>query len=105
MRNGLVFHHTPYLPMSELTTWCVLEYASPHGENAVAAIFKTSAEGEDDYRFLPRGLDQSLRYAVMLDNERVTYQAFGYELAQNGILIRLEQPMRSALIICQAIEQ
>ena len=99
MRDGLVFHHTPFLPLAEPTPWCVLEYAAPDQSASVTALFRTSAAGADAYQFHPRGLHPGRVYTVSLDNTGETFSATGRELAQTGIQVRLEQALLSEMVV------
>jgi alpha-galactosidase len=103
--DGLVFHHTPCLPLLESTPWCVLEYASPDRSRAVAALFKTSSEPEDEFTFRPRGLDLSCRYEVRLDNQNQVYRADGGDLSRTGISVRLEGTLQSELLILVRVDE
>jgi alpha-galactosidase len=100
MIDGRVFHHTPFLPLTQSTPWCALEYAAPDGSRAVAGVFRTG--DEDTLRFRPRGLDVSRAYDVTLDNRGQTFRAPGRELADGGVLIRLDAPLASELLLFQA---
>lgn len=103
---GKVFHHTPMLPLAQATPWCVLEYAKPDRSAAVAAVFRTSCAGEgsrpEEYLLRPRGLDPGSRYHLMLDNAGLEYTADGADLARDGIIVRLEQPLTSEMILFSA---
>lgn len=98
MRDGLVFHHTPWLPVMGTTPWCVLEYATQDRSRAVAALFRTSCEPPDEYVFRPRGLARSGRYEVRLDSQDQAFAADGHTLCGAGIPVRLESPLTSELI-------
>jgi len=100
MIDGLVYHHTAFLPLTEATQWCVLEYGKKDKSQSVACIFRTSdASGEAVYMLRPRGLDVGRQYQVLLDNSGMIYQASGAELMCQGIPVRLEQPQTSELLI------
>ena len=98
MLGGLVFHHTPHLPLFGATPWCVLEYASPDRSRAVAAIFRTSSEPPDEYVFRPRGLDLSARYEVRADSRNQVFREEGVDLSRTGITVRLESTLKSELL-------
>ncbi len=103
MIGGLVFHHTPCLPLRGDDPWCVLEYAKPDRSAAVAAVFRTSSASAGaspaDYTFRPRGLDPSRRYRIRLDNQDLEFESSGRELIGAGIDIRLEAALTSELIL------
>jgi len=98
LHECLVFHHTPFQPLSAPTPWCVLEYADPNRCRAMAGIFHTYESSETIYHFTPRGIDRAQRYQVTHDNSGQTYQAEGRELMEKGISIRLELPLSSELL-------
>ncbi len=103
MIGGLVFHHTPCLPLARSTPWCALEYARPDRSASVAVVFRTGerpgVDLADEFIFRPRGLDPALQYHVRLDNPGLVYQASGAELAGQGIRVRLEPNLSSELIL------
>ncbi|MDP6450152.1 MAG: alpha-galactosidase [Lentisphaeria bacterium] len=99
MLDGLVFHHTPCVPVLGTTPWCVLEYAAADRSRAVAALFRTSAQPPTEYLFRPRGLDHSGSYEVRMDSGRQVFRAAGSALCSAGIPIRSESPLTSELLI------
>ena len=101
MADGLVFHHTPFLPLAEATTWCVLEYADRSARRSVAALFRTSAGGPCEFVFKPRGVNPALTYQVTLDNSRRSFRLSGHELMQAGLIVSLESTLRSELIVLE----
>ena len=68
MANGLVYHHTPILPMMEPSPWVVLEYGSPDKRKDVTGVFRTSQFGDSTYKFMPRGIDFSKSYSIHFQN-------------------------------------
>ena len=102
MIGGTVIHHTPFQPVFADAPWCVLEYAAPDGRSAVAGLFRTSQAGPAEYQLVPRGLDVSSSFDVTLDNTGKTTRATGWELANHGLRIRVENTMSSELVIFQA---
>jgi len=99
MSHGLVYHHTPVLPMMEPSPWVVLEYASPDKRGDVAALFRTSQFGDATYKFMPRGIDFSKSYNVKFQNSGQMLDMTGSELLQNGIPVRLEDNLTSEIIL------
>lgn len=104
LSGSRVFHHTPVLPFADFGDWCVLEYAAGDSSRAYAGIFRLSAQGAPEYRFKPRGLDLSRRYRVTLDNSGVAIERSGFDLAQQGIAVRLPGGLRSELLLFEAVE-
>ncbi|MBN1555321.1 MAG: alpha-galactosidase [Phycisphaerae bacterium] len=103
MVNGNVYHHTPFLPLTEKTPWCVLEYAKPDLSESIAVIFKTTDDGSSEYQFKPRGLDMSREYDVIFDNRGQSLRISGRELMNTGLVVRLEVPLGSELLLIQAV--
>lgn len=103
MRDGLVYHHTPFLKHGEAAPWCVLEYSRKDRNASVAVVMRTSAAGEDTITFRPRGLDPTRLYEVLLDNRGLRYRASGHQLGESGIRMRLEQELASELLLVQAV--
>jgi Glycosyl hydrolase family 36 C-terminal domain len=101
MIDGHVFHHTPFIKHTQLTTWCVLEYASVDGARAVAGVFRTGDVGERVYHLVPRGLDASHTYRVTLDSRAQTLRLSGTDLILHGLDLRLELPQSSELVLFQ----
>ncbi len=99
MVNSKVFHHTPILELMEPTPWLVLEYATPDAQRAVATLFRTSTAGDNNYVFRPRGLDFSKAYRVKLMNEGQAIEIDGVRLLQEGLPVRIENPMGSQMLI------
>jgi len=101
MADGLVFHHTPFLPLNEPTPWCVLEYADRNARRSVAALFRTSAAEPGEFVFKPRGVNPAFDYRVTLDNSGRSFRIPGRELMQAGLTVRLESTLRSELIVLE----
>jgi alpha-galactosidase len=99
MIEGRVFHHSGFLPLFERTPWCVLEYARPDTTAAVGAIFRTAGCGAPELVFRPRGLDPGRDYSVTSDNSGLRFVAAGHALIRDGVLVRLEQPHSSELLM------
>ena len=102
MLNGLVYHHTPVLPMMKPSPWVVLEYATPDAKKAVAGLFRTSQDDHPVFHFFPRGLDFSRTYQVKFGNSGRTLQMTGAQLLQQGLPIRLPENLTSELLIFEA---
>lgn len=106
--HPLVYHHTPTIGALNPAQWCVLEYAAPDHTRGFCGIFALNQAGNfegghSEYLLRLRGIDRSQRYTVTLDNsgERITLS--GHELANNGLLIRLNGRMLSELVIYEAV--
>jgi alpha-galactosidase len=94
-----VYHHTPYLPNTETGDWCVMEHVTPDQSRAYAGIFRLAGARADSYTIRPRGLDVSATYKVTFDNTGTSVTLRGLDLARDGLLVRLGQPLKSELIL------
>jgi len=99
MINSKVYHHTPILDIMSPTPWLVLEYASPDAHRAVATFFRTSTLGDNRYVFRPRGVDFAKTYRVKLTNSGQVVEIDGARLLQEGLPVRIENPMGSEMFI------
>jgi alpha-galactosidase len=98
-----VYHHTPAIGTQGPADWCVLEYALPDRSIGYAGLFRLGAHARDEYLFRPRGISLTKRYAVTLDNSCETVEMSGAELRRNGLLVRLDCPNTSELVLYQSI--
>jgi alpha-galactosidase len=105
MIDGRVFHHTPFIKHTQLSPWCVLEYASADGARAVAGVFRTGDAPEPVYHLAPRGLDPARTYRVTLDNRGQAFCLSGAELLLHGMDLRLELPQSSELVLFEALTE
>jgi alpha-galactosidase len=101
--DSLVYHHTPELPgePGEPKGWCVLEYVSPDRTRALVALFRLADAGSD-YTLRLRGVDRAKSYTVTFDNSGDSEQIPGGRLINQGLVIRLEQPQSSELLVLEA---
>jgi alpha-galactosidase len=102
MADGLVFHHTPVLPLMEPSPWVVLEYAKRDGRSSVVGLFRTSQSGEPVFHVIPRGLDFSRTYDVKFGNSENVVKMQGDRLLQEGIPVRLSENLTSEMLIFKA---
>ncbi|MHB9034017.1 MAG: alpha-galactosidase [Anaerolineae bacterium] len=103
LSGALVYHHTPFLRLDLTTPWCVLEYAAPDKAYAVVGLFRTSDAAEEEFVCRPRGLDLGASYRLTYDNSGASCVASGWELAQNGVRVRLGVAQTSELLIIKQI--
>lgn len=97
-----VYHHTPVLPQSEASSWCVLEYASQDSATGLALLLRLSREGDSEYWFRPRGIDPARKYKVTLGNSGRAFEAPGHDLLQRGIPVQLEAGPASEFLLLEA---
>ncbi len=94
-----VYHHTPFIGVDVPAEWCVLEYAEKNKSKGYIGLFRLgSALQECEYIMKPRGVDLSRNYEVTLDNYSHSFISSGFDLANKGIVIRLENANTSELI-------
>jgi hypothetical protein len=101
INNGLVYHHTPLLPMMEPSPWIVLEYAAADRTKELVGLFRTSQSGDSVYRFEPRGLDLSRSYHIHFENSGQVVEMSGSQLLQNRIPVRLDENVSSELLVIE----
>ncbi|MHB0859630.1 MAG: alpha-galactosidase, partial [Anaerolineae bacterium] len=103
MDDALVFHHTPWLKLLASEPWCVLEYASPARDKAVAALFHFCEGDSDAFQIRFRGLDRSRSYRVTFDNAGEVATLSGVTLMNEGL--RIAVPIfTSELLLCEAVD-
>ncbi|MHB0856951.1 MAG: alpha-galactosidase, partial [Anaerolineae bacterium] len=105
MRDGLVFHHTPWLPVSRSAPWVVWEYAAPDQSRALVAVFRTDEGGDDTFLVRLRGLDSGRRYRVTWDNTGDSAIVDGFYLMNEGLRVRLADMGGSELVLCEALAE
>ena len=99
--SPIVYHHTPYLGLTELEVdFLVLEYALPDRSAGYAGVFRIG-EHTNVKSYLLRfgGVSRSKTYDVTFDNEQETICLSGNELIGSGINIFLERLNTSELIL------
>lgn len=101
-REARLYHHTPVLPGADGSGWCALESVSVDRGRAVAAVFRLVNAPADEYQLRFRGLDPGRRYRVTIEPGGLTSLADGLALTQQGLTIRLDTPLSSQLLLCQA---
>ncbi len=102
LRDSVVYHHTPQTPYFSQSPWVVLEYASHDRKRGVVTLFRTSSFEDPVYRLVPRGLDAANTYKVTFQNRGETVELSGAQLVQQGILIRLETPGTSEMLLFES---
>lgn len=102
-RDARIYHHTPVIPGADASGWCAIENVASDRSRAVAGVFRLVNATEDEYRLHFRGLDPAKRYRVTTEPGGLVATADGFTLQQQGMTIRLDTPLTSNLIRCDAI--
>lgn len=97
--TSLIYHHTPETDKAYKNGFSVLEIANPEKTKGAIAVFSTENNNGNSTVIKPKGASVGKNYKVTLDNDRVTFTLTGYELVNKGILINLNSPMTSELIL------
>ena len=92
------YHHTP-----ELSKACdgfgVIELAAKDSSRGMIGIFRLAEPEREETTVFPRGVDLSKNYLVTFDNSGAKVRLSGFELAQNGLRIRLGSALTSELVL------
>ncbi|MHB1294448.1 MAG: alpha-galactosidase [Anaerolineae bacterium] len=105
MHEGLVFHHTPWLPISLSAPWVVWEYATQDRSRALVTLFRTDEGGDDTFLVRLRGLDHGKRYRVTWDNGGDSAIVEGFYLMNEGLRVTLPDMGASELVLCEAVAE
>ena len=103
LRDGLLYHHTPIFAGPEPQGWGVLELASQDRLAAMAGVFQLASPQQAEYTLRLRGLDAGRRYRVTFDNGGCVCEVDGFTLMKQGIIVRVEGPLTSELVLCEAV--
>lgn len=101
-RQALVYHHTPVIPGADGSGWCALEYAAPDRERLVAGVWRLVNATSDEYVLRLRGVNPARQYRVTTEPGGLVAVVPGHSLAQTGLTLRLDTPLTSCLLLCQA---
>jgi len=101
-RKALVYHHTPVIPGPDASGWCVLEYVAADRSRAVAGVFRLVNAATDEYVLRFRGLDSVRRYRITTEPGGCVAVVEGRVLIEQGVTIRLDTPLTSRLLMCEA---
>jgi alpha-galactosidase len=101
--DSCIYHHTPTFVGLEPQGWGVLELAAADHSRAIAGVFQLASPVTPEYTLRLRGLDDSRRYRVTLDNLQQSFELDGQALSQAGLTVRLEGALTSELILFEAL--
>ena len=102
-RDARLYHHTPVIPGNEASGWCALENVAADRTRAMAGIFRLVQAREDTFLFRFRGLDPARRYRVTTQPGGLVCEVAGLDLQERGLCIRLDTPLTSRLLLCEAV--
>jgi len=103
-RDARVYHHNPTISGADGSGWCALELASADRGRIAAGVFRlVNAEG-DEYRLRFRGVDPARRYRVTTEPDGLVRILDGHALCDAGLPLRLDTPLTSRLLLCEAIQ-
>jgi len=96
--GAAVYHHTPYIGMAEPAPFCVLEYGMKDKSQGYCGVFKLD-NGAATYNLRLRGVNPEQKYEVTFKNSGATVVLNGFELANTGLNITLENANTSELVL------
>lgn len=104
IRGARVYHHTPVIPGGDASGWCALEYVSDDRSRAVAGVFRLVNAESDTYVLRFRGLDSSRAYKITTEPGGLNSMHSASALMGEGLTIRLDTPLTSRLLLCEAVK-
>ncbi len=102
-RTARMYHHTPVIPGADGNGWCALELAAADRSRLAAGIFRLVNATQDEYCLRFRGADPGRRYRVTVEPGGGVSIRDGHSLAEQGMTIRLDTPLTSRLLLCEAV--
>jgi hypothetical protein len=96
IRDARLYHVSP---RPNGVQWDGMEYWDPQRAKGVVFAFRGSIPGESEHRFVLAGLDSARRYSLHFqDGTAPDRTATGSELMNQGLLVRLQNPLSSELV-------
>jgi alpha-galactosidase len=102
-RDALIYHHTPTIAGADASGWCALEHVAADRSRAVAGVFRLVNAREDTFVMRFRGLDPARTYRVTSEPGSLVATTSGFTLQEEGLKIRLDTPLTSRLLLCEAV--
>ena len=96
--GAVVHHHTPFIGVSEPVPFCALEYGMKDLSRGYCGVFKLD-NGVDTFNLRLRGVERGKNYEVTFKNSGETVVLGGFELANTGLNITLENANTSELVL------
>ena len=101
--TSLIYHHTPETNEAYKNGFTVLEIATPDKTKGAITVFSTENNNGNSVTVKPKGVSADKNYRVWLDNSRTAINVSGFYLINSGILVNLNSPMISELILFEEI--
>jgi hypothetical protein len=101
--DSLIYHHTSETDKAHKNGFVSLEIATPNKTKGAITVFSTENNNGNSITIKPKGVAINKNYKIWLDNDRVSFNISGFSLINNGILINLNSPMISELILFEEI--
>lgn len=98
-----VHFHTPVLKGQEPRGWAVLEYTSEDDSRGFIVVFRLPEAHPDAWHLVLRGVDAGARYRVTSDNTGQSFEREGAALKQDGLVVRLAEPLSSELLTLEKV--
>ena len=96
----------PLTPYSlEQDAWMAWQFDDPQSGIGLVQAFRRAASTQAEYRLPLRGLDPDVRYALRTIDGKPLGHAHGHQLAQPGLLVRLDEQPGAAVILYQVEAQ
>jgi len=70
----------------------------------VVGVFRLVNAERDEYCLRLRGVDPGLRYRVTTEPDGMVRVLDGHVLSEQGLTIRLDTPLTSRLLLCEATD-
>ena len=103
-REARIYHHTPVLKGADGSGWCVIENAAADRSRIIAGVFRLINAEQDEYCLRLRGVDPGRRYRVTTEPDGTVRALDGHILVDQGLTLRLDTPLTSRLLLCEAID-
>ncbi|PSR21701.1 MAG: hypothetical protein C7B45_09865 [Sulfobacillus acidophilus] len=103
IHTSRIYHHTPILMGAEPRGWGVLEMMATDKSRGIVGIFRLGNPTNDNITVRLRGVSLSCQYRVTWDTTNESVEISGRDLSHAGLVIRLEGPLTSELILVEAL--
>ena len=100
-----VYHHEPVNSRGgvESSPWFAMQFMAPDRSRGWATLVRIGQSGEPSYLFKPKGIDLGKVYRVTFDSSGDAVEIPGWQLARDGLAVRLETRTSSELLLLDII--